>query len=66
MNVKLQYEEIIACLVQDQKTRLQTLDIIYSVSSSEKPKFTLDDCYRHLRLQQELIGLDYLPSSGPA
>ena len=66
MRVKLQYEEIIACLAQDQKTRLQTLDIICSVSSSKKPKFTLDDCYRHLQLQQELIGLDYLPSSGRA
>ena len=60
MNVKLQYEQVIAMMTQDLQTRDKTLQAIFS-AQSEVPRYTLKDCFSHLRLQKELAEKAKLP-----
>ena len=53
MNVKLEYEEVIAALVQDLSTRDKALQAVFAAHNT-KPKYTLQDCIKHLKLQLDL------------
>ena len=53
MNVKLEYEEVIAALVQDLSTRDKALEAVFA-AGSQQPKYTHSDCLKYLKLQKNL------------